>query len=100
MARPKGSGQGLVNVGCRLEPDVYEAFEIWRKNQIDPEHEEPISQSEAMRLLLRWALEERELLERISVGAKGYMEGLRRGRADFHQALRDAWDKIEREGGK
>lgn len=92
--RPKGSGLGLVLLNCRVEPDVYEAFEEWRSRQVNPATQIVLSQAEAMRRLMRWALEQVGTVKELDQVEQGYAEGLRKGRADFHRALEEAWNKV------
>ncbi len=81
--RPKGSGAGLVNVGLRIEPDVLEALEEFAAvNQVKV--------SLAVRHLLKTALGSKDL----TGFDAGYLEGMREGRADFHQFMADAWKKL------
>ena len=91
--RPKGSGRGLIVASCRLEPETYQALEEWRLDQLD-ENQEPMPQAEAMRRLVRWALEQRGGLAKLSPLDAGYQQGLRNGRADFHKALDRAWAEV------
>lgn len=85
-------------LNCRVDPDVYEGFEAWREQQIDPTTRRPLTQAEAVRRLLRWALEQVGTVKELSEPQKGYAEGVRRGRADFHRALEEAWAKLRGEG--
>lgn len=87
MARPKGSGRGLVMIGVRLEPEVYAALQEWQAD-----HE--VTEAEAVRWLIRFALEKGQALDKKSPHDEGYAAGLRAGRADFHQALKEAWEKL------
>jgi hypothetical protein len=83
-------------VGVRLEPEVYQAVEEWRMDRPDPETNDVMSQAEALRWLIRFALEKGGELDKRSPMEAGYTEGLRRGRADFHRAMKDAWDRLNR----
>jgi len=81
--RPKGSGRGLVTMGLRVEPELHTAMEEYAEAN-------NMKVPEATRFLLRVALE----LDEVPTPDAGYLEGLRQGRADFHQALNAVWKKL------
>jgi hypothetical protein len=83
-----------VLLNCRVEPDVYEGFEAWRERQVDRTTGQPLSQAEAVRRLLRWSLEQVGTVKELDDVTKGYLEGVRRGRADFHKVLEETWEKL------
>lgn len=93
MARPKGSGRGLVLVGLRLEPEVYDALQEWRAERGDD-----LSEAEALRWLVRFALEKGQALDKKSPEDEGYAAGLRQGRADWHRVINETWEKINKGG--
>jgi hypothetical protein len=92
--RPKGSGQGLVPLNVRVEPDLYDGFEAWRERQLVDG--EPMPQAVAMRRLLRWALEQVGTVKELASVDKGYLDGMQRGRADYHKAMEKAWQLLRR----
>lgn len=91
MARPKGSGRGLVAVSVRLEPEVHDALQEWCA-------ERELSEAEGLRWLVRFALEKGQALDEKSPEDEGYAAGLRAGRADFHRVLNETWAKINKRG--
>lgn len=90
MARPKGSGRGLVAVSVRLEPEIAAALTEWRTQQPNGE----LSEAEALRQLVRWALENVAGLDKRQPAEALRAEALRRARGDLHRALNQAWEKI------
>lgn len=99
MARPKGSGQGMVVVPCRLPAATFQALEQWRLAHSAAAGEE-ITQSQAMRLLISTALEDAGIADAASPTERGYQEGLTRGRARWHRGMKELWAKINNEGAE
>ena len=81
--RPKGSGLGLVTMGLRIEPEIYDLLHQYA----GAHHMTPAS---AARFLMRVALEQKETPSPDA----GYLEGLRQGRGDFHRVLNEVWEKL------
>ena len=88
MARPKGSGKGLVVVGLRIEPELYDAIQ-----QIAAEQRSSVA--EVGRGLLRQVLTDEQRLDAMPAKQAGYQDGLRRGRQDFHRAVNKAWADLD-----
>jgi hypothetical protein len=91
MGRPKGSGVGYVGpITVRLEHDVYQALEMWRESN-------DMTQAEAVRRLLNFALEEEKVLKKIAPDVQERQEALLRARSELHRAVNIAWEKVTKE---
>lgn len=91
MGRPKGSGRGLVLLGVKMEPPVYQAVQAYAA-----EHD--LTLSEAGRELLRLALTSKGILQQAHRNLRdtGYNEGLRQGLHDVHAAIQAATEGLWR----
>lgn len=91
MGRPKGSGKGYVGpITVRLDHDNFVALEAWRE-------ENEMTQAEAVRRLLNFALEEEKVLKKIAPDVQERQEALMRARAELHRAVNIAWEKVTKE---
>lgn len=91
MGRPKGSGQGLVPLGLKVEADLFNALMEYADSN-------GMSASEAGRKLLRVALIDDGArlggLASDNLQDEGYNEGLRHGLHDLRVALHRAMTKL------